>query len=499
MKKIILALLGATLLWSCSESLLDKESTAEISAEKAFSNGKTIEAVRVGMYAELAYKGAGAFYTMKLPVLSDILGNDMVYGATWYQTYNDVYSYKAIPRSAAPSQVWQSLYYATEITNTVLTKLTDDSYKVVRAEAKAIRGMIHVDAARFFGKAYHLDNGASKALPYITGIEYDPAKPGDIRKPFRNTMKEIYELAIKDLTESLVDLPELQGNVSIMNKNAVHAILSRIYLDMHDYEKAKMHAEEALKGTELMTAEEYYNGDLSRVNNESILCFKSNKNKYSKWRTITSFFDNWDGMGDDYLVNSSLFQLFAKTDLRRKFFVVEIYPSNNSYRYEYWKDYKTKPELGLLLAQNLSPKGYYAYGKMPRKDSNLENKVRGTLGLGDYNYIRASEMVLVVAECEARLGNTANAQDQLYKIQHRADETVVKSTKTGEELIDEILVERRKELFGEGHSLRDILRLGKGLHRDGSQPTKVDLEAGDPRFQWPLPNYATDRNPNLLK
>ncbi len=207
-------------------------------------------------------------------------------------------------------------------------------------------------------------------------------------------------------------------------------------------------------------------------------------------------------MGKLVIVNKSLVALFKDTDIRKKFFTVD---SNKGLSetdiYSYITDYKddSKQAVGFKLAEQ--EKGYMAYGKMPRKDSDLSNGVKGTYGYGDYSYIRGAEMVLTIAECAVHLGDNATAQEKLYEIQHRADATAVKSTKTGDALIEEILLERRKELFGEGHAYVDILRLGKGLTRDGSHAPdeKVVLTKDDPRFVWPLPRKAVEVNPNLAK
>lgn len=492
------------LLFSCNDDLLEKESTSKMSAKVVFGSEETIEAVRMGMYANLASSRYPKLYTTDLPLLGGILGNDMVYGKQWYSILNSAYTYRVDSESGEPASLWSHLWYFAEIANTIDTEITEEIAKEnpfkaqVKAEAKAMRGMVITDVARFFGKAYSLDNGASKSIPYVKTLQYQVDKPGVVEKPFRNTMKEIYELAIKDIEEALPNLANWSSNRNVMNKNAAYAVLSRLYLDMHDYQKAKDYAEKSMQGVSLMAAKELYRGDLSRENSETIFCFTGNKNNYGKYRAITSFFDNYDGMGDDYLVNLSLVKLFKDTDIRKNFFTVE----KDGYfgtGYKYWENYQKYPEIGFQIATTANPNGSYAYGKMPRKDSSITNKVRGTLGLGDYNYIRGSEMVLTIAECAARLGNNAEAQDKLYEIQARADKTAVKSTKTGEDLIAEILVERRKELFGEGHAYRDILRLGKGLKRDGSHSIKLDLKADDPRFVWPIPRSAVDKNENLTK
>ncbi|MBS9768053.1 MAG: RagB/SusD family nutrient uptake outer membrane protein [Flavobacteriaceae bacterium] len=511
MKKNIYIILAGLLLFSCSEDLLNIEPTGKLSAKKVFENEETIDAVRSGMYLTLS--DSYALYSFYLPILGDMLGNDMVYGGhAWNPMFLELYRYKVTQETSTVEEFFGKLFKVAEIVNTIDANITEEMAKKnpvqaqLKAEAKALRAMVNVDVARFFGKAYHLDNGDSKSIPYLNTLQYDPENPGVINKPFRNTMKEIYELAIKDFTDAYPNLPDGVGNVTFLNKNAVDALLSRIYLDMHDYEKAKKHAVEALKGIALMTTEDYKNGKLSRINSESVLVFEGDVNRSIGWKAhgyLCAFFDNdSNGSAEDFLVNKSLVASFKDSDIRKKFLTVNTNKGlSETEIYSYVTDYieEGKQALGFKLAEQ--ERGYMAYGKMPRGDSNISNGIKGTYGFGDYSYIRGAELILTIAECEARLGNDATAQAELYKIQKRADETAVQSTQTGEALIEEILQERRKELFGEGHAFRDILRLGKGLKREGSHPQegKVVLTKDDSRFVFPLPRTAVEVNPNLAK
>ncbi len=506
MKKYICIVLTGILLFSCSKDFLEKEPTTKISAEKVFANEETINGMRTGMYSTLLAKNGyyeNPLYSFELPLLGEIRGNDMVYGGLWWdKQFLEPYEYTVNKESQRLEGFFSALFKVAEVVNTIDANITDEMAKKnssqaqLKAEAKSVRAMVNVDMARFFGKAYHLDKGASKSIPYLNTLQYDPEDPGTINKPFRNTMKEIYEFAIKDLTEALPYLAEASEKTTVyMNKSAGNAILARIYLDMHEYDKAKKHAEDAMQGITLMSAEEFYLGGLSRLNSESILCFVADPNHITNFQYhINAFFNNNMGSAWDFMVNSSLFDLFEDSDIRKKFFTVETGTD-----YEYWVDYTNPEKAKLGLEYSKRPLGYMACGKMPKKDSDIAKGQRGTFGLGDYNYIRGAEMVLTVAECAVRLGDNATAQEKLFEIQKRADATAVKSTKTGDELLKEILVERRKELLGEGHSMRDVLRLGKGLTRDGSHTNKFVLEADDPRFVWPLPRTATERNENLKK
>jgi len=495
MKKILYFILGAAALMntSCSEEdVLEVNPTKKIDASSVFSSVEAVNAFRIGMYGNIAY-GDAKLYTTQLPLLYDIMGNDMVYGYTWYGSWNNAFNYKVGKTSSETSTVWSQCYYFQEIANTMLTKkfvgIDENVEKQYKAEARALRGMVHVDVARFYGKAYHLDKGASLAIPYVDYVDYDAL-------PARDNMKTIYEKAIKDLTDAIPDLPEAKGSaVNYMNKNAAYVALARIYADMHEFGKARDYARLAIGDKSLLSTEEYKLG-LSTDNDESILCFYTDKDKYYKYRVFTSFHDSYDGMGDDFLANSSLTELFADNDVRKAFFIYE------PYYYKYYdgnvyngKTYSVSTLLGAAEASN--GRGYYTSGKFPRKDVVMGSS-RGSTGLGDYNAMRTSEMVLLIAECDAILGdNNTEAQDLLFDIESRSLPTAVKSTAVGSALVDLIRLETRKEMWGEGHALRYIKRWGIDLVRDGSQPEHNTIPAGDARYQWPVPERELNANPNL--
>jgi len=124
----------------------------------------------------------------------------------------------------------------------------------------------------------------------------------------------------------------------------------------------------------------------------------------------------------------------------------------------------------------------------------------GQVGNAERISIRASEMYLIEAECEAELGNTTAAQDALHMIQERSIPGVSKSTATGQALIDEILMERRKELFGEGFRWNDIKRRSLPFKREGDHWVKFDFDSNDAdyyRLTYPIPQSEIDANSKL--
>ena len=71
----------------------------------------------------------------------------------------------------------------------------------------------------------------------------------------------------------------------------------------------------------------------------------------------------------------------------------------------------------------------------------------------DYFYFRYTDMVLLHAEAQANLGNDATAITVLkILMDERLDDTTYLDVLSGQDLIDEIYLQTRIELWGEGKS-----------------------------------------------
>jgi starch-binding outer membrane protein, SusD/RagB family len=123
--------------------------------------------------------------------------------------------------------------------------------------------------------------------------------------------------------------------------------------------------------------------------------------------------------------------------------------------------------------------------------------------IGDVPLMRAAEMYLIEAEALARLGQDAEAQDVLFTLVKNRNAAYVKSTNTGQALIDEILFNRRIELWGEGFRFTDLKRLNQPLIRTGipnQNPTisqVMEIPAGDKQWVWLFHQDEINTNPNL--
>lgn len=125
--------------------------------------------------------------------------------------------------------------------------------------------------------------------------------------------------------------------------------------------------------------------------------------------------------------------------------------------------------------------------------------------MGDVPYMRAAEMYLIEAEARARQGQDAAAQTALFELAKNRDYNYVSSANTGQALIDEILFQRRIELWGEGFRFTDLKRTNSPLNRSGIPNhlpiliSVTSVPAGDERWEWLFPQDEVNANKQIVQ
>ena len=124
--------------------------------------------------------------------------------------------------------------------------------------------------------------------------------------------------------------------------------------------------------------------------------------------------------------------------------------------------------------------------------------------------LRLSELYLIAAEAAVKLNNNDKAVKYLDAIVSRAnpERTVQGKTVT----LDDVLLERRKELFGEGHRFFDALRNHQTIVRKEStkefpeiaETSHLKMVDESVSFDWnyyrvvlPIPKAEMNSNPNM--
>ena len=113
----------------------------------------------------------------------------------------------------------------------------------------------------------------------------------------------------------------------------------------------------------------------------------------------------------------------------------------------------------------------------------------------NYMYMRAAEMILIEAEAYAHLGDGAKAAQVLKELMAERQPDWNESSVT----VDDIHLQRRIELWGEGFAYYDLKRLNKGIDRtyEGNNHLAgydLAVPARDTRWYYQIPLSEIQEN-----
>lgn len=458
------AILAASLS-SCVNDWLDVAPSDGTDADAALTSSSDLAAARTGMYAAL--KGNSNlvdYYGQQFFVYGDVhAGDDYQYnnigGSNRASFYYDMTYQTASEFSSSTSSsnvAWKSPYIVIGRANRIIAaaeggalsdaaeaKATIDQYA---AEAKVLRALAHFDLVRIYGKPYTEDQGASLGVPLVTEVLESNAKPA------RSTVAEVYTQVVKDLTEAIssnaLATETEPGYVSVWGAKA---ILSRVYLNMGDYANALSVAEDIIKnskksGAALWTRDQYFKAWDASTPNESEFLFRLN---------VAGSTDNNDLNGIGNLQQRDGYKEMVAT---KKF--VDMLTSDP-------KDVRND-----MFLPATAPKEVATYGT----NKVFLNKLRGQGGnlrnVTIVPIIRLSEVYLTAAECAFRNNDKTKAVEYLNDLVKNRTTTEASLATVDNITLERILIERRKELIGEGQRYFDALRNNETITRYTSEADK---------------------------
>ena len=463
-------LISMLVLSSCKKEFLNVTPSNAIANTEAFNTSGKVVAAVTGLYDLVSYYG----YTNNIYLNADVKGEDVLVNSTNnYSRFISGYQYIETVTSTEILDHWSYGYKVIAncnqlIENVPAAPITDSEKTQYTAEARALRAYAHFNLVREFGaKPYTVD-------PTALGVPVVEKSIGPTDEfPGRNTVAEVYTSILGDLIYAEANFPANVNDVYRINKGTIQGLLARVYLTMGDYANASKFAKLARSGYTLSTSAALLAG-FSDPTSEWMWALNTRSDDNNGFLQTQSFYDPYDDGYSSFRASKEFFDSFAAGDVRKNQFRV--------------------PD---TRGDDLTTGDYVLNG-----NGYLISKFifRGAWD-NDQLIMRASEMVLIEAEAEARLGNTIPAKAALLLIQQRAIPGSVTSLNTGDALVQEILLERRKELFGEGHRYYDILRTKQTLDRSASVShwSKLVIASGDKRFALPIPQNEINANPNVVQ
>ncbi len=451
------------LMTSCQKEFLEEpKNTNGVTADVVFSDRSVVESYITGILrnfrSQYTTVDTGGLYAMYFA--RTVKGNDIIQSPNWYRF--DYGHENREPNYRRTIFNWDYNYDNVNQANVLIqgvenSTLDDASKKEFIAVGKTLRAFHYFQLALEFAPNLLTDPSASR-LPIYT----EPATGASEGNPTSAT-SEVYALIISDLKAAIADLPDTRLGKSYINKAVAQGILSRVLLvTQDDWALASSSARAAYGGNaaSAVVSSNWGAGFTDLGDQEWLWGMYQDANE-------TNFFYAAPHVMTDHLtlsyqatyVNKSFTEEFADSDVRKLFF--DIYGSSTPYR------------------EFITTKFAFTFET-------------------DLPIMRKSEMVLVDAEAQARMGNDGPAQDLLFALQSARDASAVKSTSTGAALVDEILLERRKELYGEfGVEWFDAKRTRSAIVRDPEHRVVLTVPADSELFYLKIPEKEIDANPNI--
>lgn len=494
MKRIINSslIIAALMLFvtSCSKDYLDTFPTDQVSSEDAFTTTTSalsaLNGIHRSMYFQWANQGEAGEGSMNIN--RDMLGEDLVMTSSGNGWYNTTYQWVAHRSETASVDYfpWRMYYRIIANANMIINNVdnaigTQEEKDIIKGQALVYRAWGHFNLVQLYGKRYVAGTTNSQlGVPIMLTNNFDGQA--------RNTVEEVYSQVITDLDEAIVLLAVYnRPNKSNIDLSVAKGVKARVALTKQDWTTAATLAAEARTGMSLMTPSEYTAGFNSYTNREwmwgSMVISDQTTYFYSYFAYMSRNFSSTNIRGNPKAINRLLYNnpVFTATDVRKANFD------------------PTGAHTALALPSNFTKKPY---------TSQKYISAGGADSRGDVVYMRVAEMYLIEAEAYARMGGHDTEAQTALNVLRQNRETdpaaYVASAATGAGLIDEIMLNRRLELWGEGFRFTDLKRLNLPLDRTGANHSvalciETAIAAGDDRWEWLIPKQEMDANDKMVQ
>jgi hypothetical protein len=435
-------------------------------------------------YYELVVNPLRSYYPSSYALLSDDAwakeSNIIGYESQSADGINFTFNEAADRTILSDNNLYENMYSNILRSNLIIDNIdaaegTQEVKTLAKAEARIFRAFDHFLAINTYAKAYTPATAATDGGVCIMdhyNLEATPKK---------SSVEKVYEFIIKDLEESVDLLQEKPANIYHPNKAYGYGLLAQVYLFHRDWEKAR---DAALKSLAINDELVDYNvindaGGVARYKNFN----RDNNPEVLSYMWLAS---NWTAEQVTYyrygMISPELKNLFEANDLRYSLFLRDTGTS-----IENWFD-----------------KGSGAAIWTPA--NTTERFTYMAVGL------RTAEVYLTLAEAYARLNDLKDATDYVNRLRAKrlsGATTAIPQPSTQKGMMDQIILERRKELLFGFHRFFDLKRFNtepeyaKTITRTfpvvtTTVPQKTYTLRPDSRlYIIPFPHSARDKNPNL--
>ena len=442
----------------------------------------TVDSAR--QYYELIVNPMRSYYPSSFALLSDDAwakeSNIIGYESLSADGINFTFNEQADRTLLADNNLYENMYKNILRSNLIIDNIDNvpgspELKALAKAEARVFRAWDHFLAVNTFARAYTpataIHDGGVCIVDHYD-LEATPTKA---------TVAEVYDFIIKDLEESVALLQEKPENIYHPNRAYGYALLAQVRLFHRDWELAR---DAALKSLELNAQLADYiaisnAGGVARYTRYN----RDNNPEVLSYMWLASY---WTAEQATYyrygMISPELKNLFEAEDLRYSLFLRDTGNSIINY-------FDTGSGAAIWTPATTTERFTY-------------------MAVGT----RTAEVYLTLAEAYARLNDLSSASDYVNRLRSKRinrTDYQLPTPSTQKEMMDQIILERRKELLFGFHRFFDLKRFNiepeyeKTITRTFPVVTTAvpqqtyTLQPNSRLYIIPFPHSARDKNPNL--
>ena len=496
-KYLFIGMFGVACLSSCNSDLLETQPTDAMSGATFMSDATKALIPLNGIYRSMYTSGWSTtgnthqcFGISAYNLMAEVMGDDMIMGAQgsgWFW-FDAAYNVKTRFTSSSwrSYDLWFAYYtwiananYIIAAEETMGGSAEDVGYVI--GQAYAIRAYSYFMLAQIFARDYTYQN--DPCVP----IYNEPTMTSTTGQP-RSTVKQVYDQIDNDINKAieLLAKSKAQRHPSHMSYAVAQGLKSRIALVEEKWDDALAAAKEAIatSGCRIIPVNSFMGNNSVDAANVmwGAQIVSDQAGMYASLYAHMSV-DVAYGQRAPKQISSWLYNKMSPTDTRRAWWD----PSDAAYS--------------------------SANGFIQKKFdfSNLQTWE------GDYIWMRVEEMYLNAAEAACHKGDDATAKQYLMALMAQRDPNyntnktgnalLTITTESSGSLLDEILIQRRLELWGEDGRIYTIRRLHQGFERTEANgwpsglliPTHAAAAKDPNSYLWVLtiPQAEFDGNVNM--
>jgi hypothetical protein len=443
-------------------NVLDQHPEFQIATSEAFSNPINAEATLNGLYNE-----AQLIYNWRAQTVGE-LASDLVQSIDTWDNFNVIDEFRQTPDNTEVDDMYTQLYRTIDLANNIIAfvptvpGLEQSRINDMLGQAYTFRGMMYFELAKYFG-----------GIPNKYGelgvvIETEPsAGVNDASYKSRASLQETWDQIKSDLEKGEKLLPTGRTSNfltrSRLVKAAATATLARYYLYIDQWAQAEANATQVITQGNYTLVKPFSDIFRSEFTSESIFEMDYNVVDFGGLRQWY-YPANLNGRG-----GLSFHKPFASELLERQ---------------------GTDSRSGLIDFNPAFGGVYYS-----TKFNLLQNA-------SNVPVIRIAEMYLIRAEARARQNNVAGGLEDLNLVRNRAN-LLNATASTTDELINQVLEERKFEFAIEGHRFFDMTRTGRAINVFVNLPRTTGASlysiGSTDKYVFPIPTSEMLSNSNMIQ